>query len=132
MQIKRKVRCRQILQHLQVHWDGTVGMCNQSSVLIGDVKTTPLEAIWRGHVLAKVRRLHADYEGHRVDVCKICPVMEPAVPHAQDHLEEARVTTRSWWREEQVDCSAPAGGLVQLRRQAQPRSISSTTTPHRP
>src|SRR4029079_19349112 len=79
MQIKRKVRCRQILQHRHVRWEGTVGLCNQSSVLIGDVKKTPLEAIWRGHVLTKVRRLHAGYEGHRVDVCKICPVMEPSV-----------------------------------------------------
>ena len=54
-QLKRKVRCRQILHKMQVSWDGSVGLCNQSSVLIGDAKTSSLEEIWRGYVLQKVR-----------------------------------------------------------------------------
>lgn len=101
-QIKRPVRCRQVMNHLIVCWDGAVGLCNQSSVLVGDVKSAPLEAIWRGHAMERVRGLHRAYEGGRVDVCRACPVMEAAVIPEGGQMEQGKVTVREFWREEQV------------------------------
>ncbi|AUX45194.1 uncharacterized protein SOCE26_066750 [Sorangium cellulosum] len=121
MQLKRKVRCRLILQQLQVAWDGSVGLCSQSSVLVGDVKTASLQDIWNGVVLQKVRSLHEAYEGHRLDVCKVCPVMEPVIARDNTPLGEGQVTTRAYFRDDQIDLAAPrAGGLLQLRRRPQP------------
>jgi molybdenum cofactor biosynthesis enzyme MoaA len=57
-QIRRKVRCRQVLHHLLVHWDGTVGLCNQTGWSVGDANQSSLEDIWRGYALQKVRSLH--------------------------------------------------------------------------
>lgn len=126
-QVKRRVRCRQILQQMQVGWDGNVGLCNQSSVLVGDVKKASLQEIWNGDVMRKVRRLHAGYEGHRVDVCRVCPVMEPMVTDDKEPLGEGQVTTRAYWRDDQVaPPEVPARGLVQLRRRDRPSPAVSS------
>jgi hypothetical protein len=90
------------MSYLLVGGDGRVGLCNQSSVIVGDVATISLEAIWRDHPLATVRRLHARYEGHRIDVCRICPVLEPSVVKGERPLAPADVTERVAWSDARV------------------------------
>ena len=103
--VERRVRCRQIMHHLMVGWDGQVGLCNQSSVIVGNVKTASLATIWRSHAFEEVRRVHACYEGRRIDVCKSCPVMEPDLSPEEREPATGLVTLRRPWRDEQI---APA------------------------
>lgn len=104
----RPTRCRQIMSYMLIGWDGRVGLCNQSSVVVGDAKTSSLEAIWRDHPLTTVRRLHARYQGHRVDVCRICPVLEPSTSKGETPLEEAQVMERVAWTDDRVAASSKA------------------------
>jgi len=97
---RSQTRCRIIMGYMPICWDGRVSLCNQSSVIIGDANTTPLEALWKGHILEKVRRLHAQYQGHLVDVCRSCPVINPRAVGGDEHQEEAQVITRPHWRDD--------------------------------
>lgn len=108
--LERRVRCRQIMSYMLIGWDGRVGLCNQSGVIVGDARTSSLEAIWRDHPLTTVRRLHAAYRGHRIDVCRICPVLEPSVSRGERPLEEAHVTERVAWSDDRVAASSKPGG----------------------
>jgi MoaA/NifB/PqqE/SkfB family radical SAM enzyme len=105
----RPVRCRQILSYMLIGWDGRVGLCNQSGLIVGDARTSSLEAIWRDHPLTTVRALHARYQGHRIDVCRICPVLEPAVSRGEHPLEEAHVTDRVAWSDDRVAAPSKPG-----------------------
>ncbi|APR82276.1 Coenzyme PQQ synthesis protein E [Minicystis rosea] len=110
--LERPVRCRQIRSYMLIGWDGRVGLCNQSSVVVGDVTKSSLEAIWKAHPLTTVRRLHARYEGRRIDVCRICPVMEPATSKGESPLEEAHVTERVAWSDAQISMPSNGGSLA--------------------
>jgi pyruvate-formate lyase-activating enzyme len=106
-QLARRVRCRLVMGLMPITWDGHVSLCNQSTVIVGDANVTPLRAIWRGALVEEVRRLHAGYEGVKLDVCRVCPVMEPAISTGEP-LPPAQVTARRYVRDER----AAAGGLV--------------------
>lgn len=108
--LERPVRCRQIMSYMLIGWDGRVGLCNQSSVIVGDAKTSSLEAIWRDHPLTTVRRLHARHEGRRIDVCRICPVLAPTLSRGERTLEEAQVMERVAWSDDRVAASSKPGG----------------------
>jgi hypothetical protein len=85
-----------------IGWDGRVGLCNQSSVIVGDARTESLEAIWRGKALTEVRRLHAGYEGRRIDVCRVCPLLAPRGSADERPPDAARVTERVAWSDARV------------------------------
>lgn len=91
--VKSRARCRQIMNHMIINWDGSVNLCNQSSRLIGNVQTAQLQELWRGKAIAQVRALHQDFNGNRLDICRICPVMAPATVEG-DLGEEAQVSLR--------------------------------------
>ncbi len=101
-QLPRRTRCRQIMNHMLIEWDGHISLCNQCSVLIGDANTTSLEAIWKGAVMQKVRGLHTRYQGGQVKMCRVCPVMAPAFPEDDRSKEPASVTTRIHWRDDMI------------------------------
>ena len=100
-QIRRKVRCRQILHHLLIQWDGTVSLCNQAGLIVGDANTSSLEDIWRGYALQKVRSLHSKYKGCQISVCRACPVMAPSLDSQSVPLPTS-VATRIPWSDDQV------------------------------
>lgn len=72
--------CIFLWRSLMVDWDGTVFPCcvDTNSVLrLGNVNETPLEAIWNGKMMQKLRQTHALNNQKDIPLCRNCDMYLP-------------------------------------------------------
>ncbi|MEW6074060.1 MAG: radical SAM protein [Planctomycetota bacterium] len=68
--------CRMIYKTLTVYYDGRTTPCpydHACRLEVGDANETPVEEIWHGAPLERLRRLHEEGRSGEIDLCRTCP-----------------------------------------------------------
>lgn len=68
--------CRMLYKTLTVYYDGRTTPCcydHACRLEVGNANETPVEEIWHGAPLQRMRRLHEEGRSHEFDLCRGCP-----------------------------------------------------------
>jgi MoaA/NifB/PqqE/SkfB family radical SAM enzyme len=74
-------RCASIFKFAGINWNGDVPLCDASALqsgdatglVLGNVNTTPLAAIWHGDVISRYREAHRRCDDAGAPLCRACP-----------------------------------------------------------
>lgn len=72
---KERTTCASLYQTMPLFWDGHMGLCCLDpfgKAKIGNAFESTLEEVWNGKTLNKVREIHEQGQGERIDLCKGC------------------------------------------------------------
>ena len=65
----------QPFQRMFLKYNGNVTICcvdDQDETVVGDWRLQPLHEIWHNQMYTEIRRLHADDEYYRMEMCRKC------------------------------------------------------------
>jgi len=67
--------CRVLWQRLDIHYDGSVWLCDNDyygKYCVGHVPKESIYEIWHGEKMTKMRKIHAAGHRHDIEPCKYC------------------------------------------------------------
>lgn len=73
--VKKHVECPEVFDKLSVDWDGMVTACcwdYDHKMVVGDVRNSSLEEIWRSERMNRFRSLLADMRHDEIQLCSTC------------------------------------------------------------
>jgi MoaA/NifB/PqqE/SkfB family radical SAM enzyme len=72
---KKRVPCADLWNKMAIHWNGIVSACCfdwHSELPLGDCNVIPLDTIWNGEEINRLRCLHSDDRYFEISICNNC------------------------------------------------------------